>query len=89
MAGKQKEKGFEKIYEFKSVSPTDDEAVKPAPSSTKRSNSDYLRLYVGDCKEYLVKIAALETQNTGRQVSISKYVLGLIEADKEKREKEL
>ena len=58
-------------------------------SSTKRSNSDYIRLYVGKYKEYLAKIAALETLNTGEQVSVSKYVLKLIEADKEKREKEL
>lgn len=58
-------------------------------SSTKRSNSDYIRLYVGEYKEYLTKIAALESLNTGEQVSVSKYVLKLIEADKKVREKEL
>ncbi len=58
-------------------------------SSTKRSNSDYIRLYVGEYKEYLTRIAALESLNTGEQVSVSKYVLKLIEADKKAREKEL
>lgn len=56
---------------------------------TKRSNSDYIRLYVGEYKEYLTKIAALESLNTGEQVSVSKYVLKLIETDKKSREKEL
>ena len=59
------------------------------PSNTKRSNSDYIRLYVGEYKEYLTKIAALESLNTGEQVSVSRYVLKLIEADKKAREKEL
>ncbi len=58
-------------------------------SHTKRSNSDYIRLYVGEYKEYLTKIAALESLNTGEQVSVSKYMLKLIETDKKKREKEL
>ncbi len=60
-----------------------------APAPGKRSNADYIRLYVGEYKEYLTKIAGLETQNTGEQVSVSKYVLKLIEADKKIREKEL
>jgi len=70
------------------ANPTESKITKTSTSG-KRSNSDYIRLYVGECKEYLTKIAALESLNTGEQVSVSKYVLNLIEADKKVREKEL
>ena len=70
------------------ANPTESKITKTSASG-KRSNSDYIRLYVGEYKEYLTKIAALESLNTGEQVSVSKYVLKLIEADKKAREKEL
>lgn len=86
----KKEQDF--IMDFKAVkttaNPTENKITK-ASASGKRSNSDYIRLYVGEYKEYLTKIAALESLNTGEQVSVSKYVLKLIEADKKAREKEL
>lgn len=95
MAGKEK-KDFSSFgkQDFKAFKPTDNpteraSTTKKAPASGKRSNSDYIRLYVGEYKEYLTKIAALESLNTGEQVSVSKYVLKLIEADKKAREKEL
>lgn len=77
--------------DFKAVKPTANptESKITKSASGKRSNSDYIRLYVGEYKEYLTKIAALESLNTGEQVSVSKYVLKLIEADKKAREKEL
>lgn len=88
----KKEQDFK--MDFKAVKPTADPTEKAskitkASASGKRSNSDYIRLYVGEYKEYLTKIAALESLNTGEQVSVSKYVLKLIEADKKAREKEL
>lgn len=70
------------------ANPTESKITKTSTPG-KRSNSDYIRLYVGEYKEYLTKIAALESLNTGEQVSVSKYVLKLIEADKKTREKEL
>lgn len=91
MAGKQFNVGEQN---FKAYKPTENpteraSSTTKAPTPGKRSNSDYIRLYVGEYKEYLTKIASLETIKTGEQVSVSKYVLKLIEADKEKREKEL
>ncbi len=93
MAGKKDFSNFGK-QEFKAFKPTENptertSSTTKAPAPGKRSNSDYIRLYVGEYKEYLTKIAALESLNTGEQVSVSKYVLKLIEVDKKTREKEL
>lgn len=49
-----------------------------------KKKPDYLRLDVTDYKDYVSLMAEHESNTTGKYVSMTQYILRLIEADKQK-----
>ena len=54
-----------------------------APKQEKKK-PDYLRLDVTECKDYVSLMAEHMSNTTGKYVSMTQYILRLIEADKQK-----
>lgn len=68
-----------------------DTTPKPEPPKPTKTNEpkekkkpEYLRLDVTDYKDYISLMAEHTTNTTGKYVSMTQYILRLIEADKQK-----
>ena len=64
----------------------DDTEKAPAPKTTKpeKKKPEYLRLDVTEYKDYVSLMAEHMSNTTGKYVSMTQYILRLIEADKQK-----
>ena len=64
----------------------DDTEKNPTPKSQKQEKKkpEYLRLDVTDYKDYISLMAEHTSNTTGKYVSMTQYILRLIEADKQK-----
>lgn len=64
----------------------DDAEKNPTPKAPKQEKKkpEYLRLDVTDYKDYISLMAEHTTNTTGKYVSMTQYILRLIEADKQK-----
>ena len=64
----------------------DDTEKTPAPKTTKpeKKKPEYLRLDVTEYKDYVSLMAEHTSNTTGKYVSMTQYILRLIEADKQK-----
>ena len=64
----------------------DDTEKNPTPKAPKqeKKKSEYLRLDVTDYKDYISLMAEHTSNTTGKYVSMTQYILRLIEADKQK-----
>lgn len=64
----------------------DDTEKAPAPKTTKQEKKkpEYLRLDVTEYKDYVSLMAEHMSNTTGKYVSMTQYILRLIEADKQK-----
>ena len=66
-------------------SAADDTEKNPTPKAPKQKKKpEYLRLDVTDYKEYISLMAEHTSNTTGKYVSMTQYILRLIEADKQK-----
>lgn len=65
---------------------TVDTEKKPTPKAPKQEKKkpEYLRLDVTDYKDYISLMAEHTSNTTGKYVSMTQYILRLIEADKQK-----
>lgn len=63
-----------------------DTEKNPTPKATKQDKKkpDYFRLDLTDYKEYISLMAEHTSNTTGKYVSMTQYILRLIEADKQK-----
>lgn len=59
-------------------------AVTPKAPKQEKKKPDYLRLDVTECKDYVSLMAEHMSNTTGKYVSMTQYILRLIEADKQK-----
>ena len=65
-------------------SAADDTEKNPTPKAPKQKKKpEYLRLDVTDYKEYISLMAEHTSNTTGKYVSMTQYILRLIEADKQ------
>ena len=64
----------------------DDTEKNPTPKAQKqeKKKSEYLRLDVTEYKDYVSLMAEHTSNTTGKYVSMTQYILRLIEADKQK-----
>ena len=64
----------------------DDTEKNPTPKAPKQDKKkpDYFRLDLTDYKEYISLMAEHTSNTTGKYVSMTQYILRLIEADKQK-----
>ena len=64
----------------------DDTAKNPTPKAQKQEKKkpEYLRLDVTDYKDYISLMAEHTSNTSGKYVSMTQYILRLIEADKQK-----
>ena len=64
----------------------DDTEKAPTPKTTKQEKKkpEYLRLDVTEYKDYVSLMAEHMSNTTGKYVSMTQYILRLIEADKQK-----
>lgn len=64
----------------------DDTEKNPTPKSPKQEKKkpEYLRLDVTEYKDYVSLMAEHTSNTTGKYVSMTQYILRLIEADKQK-----
>ena len=67
-------------------SAADDTEKNPTPKAPKQEKKkpEYLRLDVTDYKDYISLMAEHTSNTTGKYVSMTQYILRLIEADKQK-----
>ena len=63
-----------------------DTEKNPTPKAPKQEKKkpDYFRLDLTDYKEYISLMAEYTSNTTGKYVSMTQYILRLIEADKQK-----
>lgn len=60
------------------------EQPKPEAPKHEKKKPEYLRLDLTDYKEYISLMAEHTSNTTGKYVSMTQYILRLIEADKQK-----
>lgn len=60
------------------------EQPKPEAPKQEKKKPDYFRLDLTDYKEYISLMAEYTSNTTGKYVSMTQYILRLIEADKQK-----
>ncbi len=76
---------LERLATAQSSEPKEIPAVKAIPSEKKsKKEKSYLRLDITEYQEYVALMADHLTITSGKYVSMTQYILGLIKADKEK-----
>ena len=76
---------LERLATAQSPEPKEIPAVKAIPSEKKsKKEKSYLRLDITEYQEYVALMADHLTITSGKYVSMTQYILGLIKADKEK-----
>ena len=58
--------------------------VQPEPKQSKRKGQKYLRLDITHYQDYISLMVDYEKSTSGKYVSMTQYILRLIEADKQK-----
>lgn len=83
----QSKKETNEIYAPSTVEPVTpkSELKQEKPQKSKANKQKYLRLDITEYQEYVALMAEHMTKTNGKYTSMTQYILGLIEADKQEK----